>query len=1272
MRIYLLSLLILLFGLIPFSSLAVEYPQIDNINDYYGEEPYVFETSSSSWFVLNNEKKYEKWGIVEQAEYLDALTTYNGKYALVGGAIYRFDNGWHSTSITVNSFSRPSNGVYIIDKCGKAIKTTDFSPANNSSVIAVALITDKMAAMISKKNVLGNENVWNSSGENIPVIWGESGLVNGVMQTAANGSNAIPGAVVNDFAGYNNTRLINQALNNPENSAVMMASQYAFENGIHGYLPAFGELGEVKNNLSDINNALALIGGKPLDGLYWTSSQHYLNYRAWWIQLGTGHDNNQHFAALRNNHTPLSATYYNACYALLRPFGKLPDFTFDNPYPETPFHTSLLGDVNNDGYLDIDDVSTLIDYLLTRDESKLDLRNADCEIDGIINIEDVTALIDFILHRSWPWETKTFKVNGVSFKMIKVQGGTFMMGASTEQATDAESDERPLHQVTLSTYGIGQTEVTQELWLAVMGNNPSYHKGDLNLPVEYISWNDCQEFIERLNSLTGENFRLPTEAEWEFAARGGQKSNGFKYSGSDNISDVAWHNGNASGKTHKVAIKKANELGIYDMSGNVSEWCQDWYGNYTNDAQIDPSGSSSGTRRVNRGGSWYDGQNLCRVTNREAWNPSTGAPFGTLGLRLAIDIEEEKPLMLSINDVTLVVGSQCDIDILNGSGNYSVSCNDSIVTANINDSRLVVTGNHIGSTTIYVCDNYSNSKVALTVTVISSEVSIETFTVNGVSFKMVSVDGGTFTMGATEEQGTDYANHELPTHQVSLSSFYIGQTEVTQALWKAVMGNNPSSFGDDLNRPVADVSWNSCQTFITRLNEITGMQFRLPTEAEWEFAARGGIKSLGYKYAGSDNIDEVAWYKNNGSSTTHPVASKSPNELGLYDMSGNVWEWCQDWYGGYTSSDQINPIGPNTGSSRIHRGGSTNSPASDCRVSTRDEYWPSSPNIYLGLRLALNKDENSVFCLSDSEITLQIGEKKCIQILNGKGDYSIICSDSIATAIINNSQLEITGNHIGNTTIIIIDNTTNSEVMLSVTVIDSMLQNETFNVNGVSFTMIAVEGGTFIMGATSEQGTSEAWSSEYPTHQVTVDDFKIGETQVTQALWVAVMGSNPSRFTGNSSRPVDQVTWNECMQFISKLNEITGRNFRLPTEGEWEFAARGGNQSNGYKYAGSNDIGTVAWYSGNANSTTHPVSQKLPNELGLFDMSGNLYDWCSDWYGDYNEVSQINPKGPSTGTAKVSRGGCWYGNARYCRVSHRRGVEMTSGKRSDQGLRLAL
>lgn len=343
-------------------------------------------------------------------------------------------------------------------------------------------------------------------------------------------------------------------------------------------------------------------------------------------------------------------------------------------------------------------------------------------------------------------------------------------------------------------------------------------------------------------------------------------------------------------------------------------------------------------------------------------------------------------------------------------------------------------------------------------------------------------------------------------------------------------------------------------------------------------------------------------------------------------------------------------------------------------MTNREAWNPSTgaPFGTLGLRLAIDMEEEKPLMLSTNDVTLVIGSQCDIDILNGSGNYSINGNDSIVTATINGSRLIVTGYHIGSTTIYVCDNYSNSKVALTVTVIDSMLQNETFNVNGVSFTMIAVEGGTFIMGATSEQGTSEAWSSEYPTHQVTVDDFKIGETQVTQALWVAVMGSNPSRFTGNPSRPVDQVTWNECMQFISKLNEITGRNFRLPTEGEWEFAARGGNQSNGYKYAGSNDIGTVAWYSGNANSTTHPVSQKLPNELGLFDMSGNLYDWCSDWYGDYNEASQINPKGPSTGTAKVSRGGCWYGNARYCRVSHRRGVEMTSGKRSDQGLRLAL
>ena len=237
----------------------------------------------------------------------------------------------------------------------------------------------------------------------------------------------------------------------------------------------------------------------------------------------------------------------------------------------------------------------------------------------------------------------------------------------------------------------------------------------------------------------------------------------------------------------------------------------------------------------------------------------------------------------------------------------------------------------------------------------------KTYTVGGVSFKMVAVEGGTFTMGATAEQGSDVYSDEKPAHQVTLSSYSIGETEVTQALWQAVMGSNPSDFTGNLQCPVECVSWNDCQTFITKLNQLTGATFRLPTEAEWEYAARGGNRSKGYKYAGSNTIGDVAWYWGNipsqssGTSGygTQTVATKAPNELGLYDMSGNVWEWCQDWWGSYSSGAQTNPTGPTSGSYRVRRGGCWNNNARNCRVSYRGSCTPSNAYSYLGLRLAL-------------------------------------------------------------------------------------------------------------------------------------------------------------------------------------------------------------------------------------------------------------------------------------------------------------------------------
>ena len=223
--------------------------------------------------------------------------------------------------------------------------------------------------------------------------------------------------------------------------------------------------------------------------------------------------------------------------------------------------------------------------------------------------------------------------DGISIDMVKVEAGTFMMGATSEMK-DPYSDKKPVHQVTLTNdYYMGKYEVTQALWQAVMGSNPSNFKGD-NLTVETVNWNDCQEFISKLNSLTGRKFRLPTEAEWEYAARGGKKSRSYQYSGSSNISDVAWYDGNSGSKTHPVGKKQANELGIYDMSGNVWEWCSDWYGSYSSSSQTNPMGSDSGAKRVRRGGSWCHIARICRSSYRSGDAPDCRGLY--LGLRLAL------------------------------------------------------------------------------------------------------------------------------------------------------------------------------------------------------------------------------------------------------------------------------------------------------------------------------------------------------------------------------------------------------------------------------------------------------------------------------------------------------------------------------------------------------------------------------------------------------------------------------------------------------------
>ena len=602
--------------------------------------------------------------------------------------------------------------------------------------------------------------------------------------------------------------------------------------------------------------------------------------------------------------------------------------------------TPVNGDVNSDNEVSIADVNTVIDIIFNGGTYNA---AADVNHDSEINIADVNAIIGLILDEQSS-HIKTFTVGDVSFNMVEVDGGSF------------KSIHSP--QVTLSPFAIGQTEVTQALWEAVMGSNPSYFNGDSrpggpDNPVEDVSWDDCQEFIAKLNEMTGRTFRLPSEAEWEFAARGGNYSHGYKFAGSDDKDEVAWHNQNSGHRTHPVAELLPNELELYDMSGNVEEYCQDGWGNnyFCSNPLTNPILPTTDGEYVACGGSWnYTGSLVSNVPASSAW-PARG-------LRLAMgEPAYDTPLSLSKYETEIKDGLFDVVTIAGGSGLYQVNCdNNDALTVSHKDTTIRLDAIEVGTANVTVCDLTTGEQATVAVTLNPSEFVMEKFTIGDEKFAMIKVDGGTFLMGATPEQEPEATDDERPVHEVTLSSFYIGQTEVTVGLWKAVMGYCPipsylPEHDHDPRMPARLVSWDDCQEFIAKLNEMTGKTFRMPTEAEWEFAARGGNYSHGYKYAGSDNLDDIA-------QSTLFVRTSSPNELGLYEMSGSMWEWCQDWFGPYGSEPLINPVGPESGTYRVIRGGCYLwTDPTFCRVSYRTGIDPATDNSNIDLRLVM--DDNT-------------------------------------------------------------------------------------------------------------------------------------------------------------------------------------------------------------------------------------------------------------------------------------------------------------------------
>ena len=525
------------------------------------------------------------------------------------------------------------------------------------------------------------------------------------------------------------------------------------------------------------------------------------------------------------------------------------------------------------------------------------------------------------------------------------------------------------------------------------------------------------------------------------------------------------------------------------------------------------------------------------------------------------------------------------------------------------------------------------------------------WTIPHLGMQFVYVEPGNFQMGSD-----DGDNNEKYVHSVNISkSYWIGKYEVTQDEYQSITGSNPSCFKGG-KKPVETVSWNDAVSFCQKLTTQertagrlpSGYEYRLPTEAEWEFAARGGTTRKGYKYSGSDNLDRVAWYDPNSGKETHDVGTKTANERGIYDMSGNVWEWCSDWYwyGGYSGDSATDPAGALSGSHRAYRGGGFNYAAMNCRVASRDHNYPGSRSIFLGFRVAL----------------------ALIKSLS-----------SVATNNVKTSLATIPANPTGTSSSASVINQPASQLTRNKDTAEPGVnkcpeQGQPWKAPSLNMQFVYVAPGSFQMGSNDSD-------SEKPVYKVTISkEYWLGKYEVTQYEYEKIIGSNPSCFKG-WKEPVETVSWNDAVSFCQKLTTQeraagrlpSGYEYRLPTEAEWEFAAKGGAKSQGYKYSGSNDINSVAWYKENSGSATHGVGTKSPNELGICDMSGNVWEWClDDWHDSYASAPSDGSRGgDGTGPGHVFRGGGWYSYASYCRVAYRYDF-LPDGRYSGIGFRVAL
>jgi formylglycine-generating enzyme required for sulfatase activity len=605
-----------------------------------------------------------------------------------------------------------------------------------------------------------------------------------------------------------------------------------------------------------------------------------------------------------------------------------------------------------------------------------------------------------------PWRVRD---NVSHIEMLLVPPGEFVMGCSPSNQYPCQAGETPVHPVTLShAFYVGRFEVTQSQWQAVMGNNPSYFQGPAfpdapSRPVDQVSWNMAQGFLQA----TG--LRMLSEAEWEYACRAGTETAFHSFAGFPDgtnedslLGNIAWFGGNSGGQTRPVGQKQPNALGLYDMLGNGWEWVNDWwsYTYYQSAPEIDPTGPVSGVTRVLRGGSAGLGPaGQCRTSMRSSLSPFYSLD-GTLTLRTARTPDFGLPTIDSIspNAGPADGGTVITITGSNLAGATSVMVGGVPATGvnmlGMTQLTAVTPAGVAGPATVTVTTPWGTSSLeggfAYTnvvtpswatlieatpdPTVVTNDTMRNAIISTGLAWRvrdnasqieMLLVPPGTFNMGCSASNQGGCQSDENPVHVVTLSNpFYLGRYEVTQAQWTAVMGSNPSWFVTASSevpldqvpqRPVEQISWSMAQSF----NTATGL--RLPTEAEWEFAYRAGTTTAFHSFPSYlDGFDDdtqlgsIAWLYPAANNRTRPVGGRAANALGLHDMSGNVAEWVQDWYGVYSSFVQVNPIGPASGVTRVVRGGSWNNGPNVLRASSRHDRLMGFTGWDIGFRVARN------------------------------------------------------------------------------------------------------------------------------------------------------------------------------------------------------------------------------------------------------------------------------------------------------------------------------